>query len=308
MLATWSGFWKPMSSLLGGNMTTTITKDGTARAQARRAARSVVTHIGTLTVGVRIEPTFIIAGAQRCATTSLFRMLTQHPQIVPPPLNKGIHYFDTAERYAKGPRFYRGHFPLRKAGRPRLVTGEASPYYVFHPLAMARIATELPRAQVVVLLRDPVERAFSGYKQELARGFETLPTFEQALDAEEARLAGEESRIQADPTYQSFAHQHFGYVARGRYTAQLRRAQEALGEDRLTILDLGRLVKGGFDLWDELLKAIGVSPWRPDNMIRVNDTPTTQMQPATRQRLTEVFAAENNELAEFLGYPPSWCH
>lgn len=288
-------------------MSTSFTQDGTARAQVRRAARSVVTRFGTLSSGLRLSPRFIVAGAQRCATTSLYRMLSEHPQVSPPMLNKGVHYFDTAERYALGPAFYNGHFPLRLPWRHALVTGEASPYYIFHPLAIARIATDLPTTHVIVLLRDPVERAFSAYKQESRRGFETLPSFEQALDAEEHRLAGEESRLEANPTYHSFAHQHFGYVARGRYTHQLRRAEAHLGKQRLTIIDLGALIGGDLGIWDRLLENIGLDPWRPESMIRANAAPSTDMRTATRERLEAVFAQENADLAAYLGYTQSWC-
>lgn len=284
-----------------------ITQDGTARARARHAARSVVTQFGTLSAPLRFTPRFIIAGAQRCATTSVFRMLTQHPQVVSPVLNKGIHFFDTADRYARGPAFYAGHFPLRRPRNTHLVTGEASPYYIFHPLAVSRIATDLPDAHVIVLLRDPVERAYSAYKQELSRGFETLPSFEEALDAEPNRLAGEEAKLQADPAYHSFPHQHYGYISRGLYARQLRRAEGHLGRDRLTIIDLGALVDGDFGIWDRLIENIGIDPWRPGTMIRVNERPSSEMRPETRERLQAAFEQENAELSDYLGYIPSWC-
>lgn len=288
-------------------MTRSITRDGTPRAHLRRLARTVVTEFGSSTARLRLPPAFIIAGAQRCATTSVFRMLSEHPQVHAPLLNKGIHYFDTAEHYAKGSSFYLGHFRLRRPWRSDAVTGEASPYYVFHPLAISRIANDIPGAQVVVLLRDPVERAFSAYKQEFRRGFETLPSFEEALGAEKERLDGEEARLEADPTYHSFAHQHFGYVARGRYTRQLERAVKHLGRDRLTVIDLGALESGDLGIWDSLLSDIGLTPWRPSTMIHANAAPSNDMAPETRELLTETFAQENSDLTKFLGYTPSWC-
>ena len=69
------------------------------------------------------------------------------------------------------------------------ITGESSPYYLFHPLAAERIARDLPDVRLVVLLRDPVERAYSAYTHERARGFET-ETFARALELEPERLAG----------------------------------------------------------------------------------------------------------------------
>lgn len=288
-------------------MTTRITQDGTARAEVRRIARATLVQCGTLTARFRLTPTFIIAGAQRCATTSLFRMLAEHPHVNPPLLQKGIHYFDTPTRYSQGMDFYIGHFPIRRPWKRGAITGEASPYYLFHPLAIKRLATDVPRAHVIVLLRDPVERAFSAYKQEHRRGFEPLASFEEALDAEPGRLAGEEDRLEADPSYRSFAHQHFGYIARGQYTRQLRRAEAFLGRERLTIIDLDALLGGDLRIWDDLLSRIDLKPWRPDDMIRANAAPSDDMRPTTRARLESAFEKENENLAAFLGYTPSWC-
>lgn len=279
--------------------------EDTIQHSARQLARTTLVGFGQLTSAVRLQPGFIIAGAQRCATTSLFRMLARHPQVRPPMLNKGIHFFDTAQRYARGPKFYAGHFPLARPWGGHQISGEASPYYLFHPLAMERIARIAPQTQVVVLLRDPVQRAFSAYKQEKGRGFETL-SFEEALDRETERLAGEEEKIIADESYQSFAHQHFGYVARGRYTAQLKRAEQALGPGKLTILDADAFFRPGLEAWDNLLEQIGLEPWRPNEIIHSNARPGAQMPTGVRQLLESEFEAENTALVNYLGYTPSW--
>src|SRR5215469_7371422 len=102
---------------------------------------------------------------------------------------------------------------------PRRVTGaepltfESSPYYMFHPLAPARIAADLPGVKLLVLVRDPVERACSAHAHELARGYESEP-FERALELEDERLSGEAERIMAHPGYLSPSHQHHAYRAR----------------------------------------------------------------------------------------------
>ena len=79
-----------------------------------------------------------------------------------------------------------------------LRTGEASPYYLFHPHVPGRVAEHLPRVKLIAMLRDPVERAYSGYQHEVGRGFETL-SFEEAIEAEPGRLEGERERMIADP-------------------------------------------------------------------------------------------------------------
>ena len=77
---------------------------------------------------------------------------------------------------------------------------EACTYYLFHPFAMERIAADFPDIKLVAMLRDPVERAYSAYKHELARGFETEADFDRALELEDERLDGEIERMRPTPT------------------------------------------------------------------------------------------------------------
>ncbi len=169
--------------------------------------RAVSVRVGTATAGRRQLPSFILVGAQRAGTTSLFRALMSHPLIHSANYHKGVNYFDV--NYHRDFAWYQGHFPttagLRRQpssvpGEP--ITFEASGYYMFHPCAPARIAEHLPDVKILAMLRDPVERAFSAYKHELARGFET-ESFERALDLEDERLAGQAERMLADASYQS---------------------------------------------------------------------------------------------------------
>ena len=120
-----------------------------------------------------MTPSFILAGAQRCGTTSLFRALMEHPVILSL-YHKGVNYFDL--NYDKGWSWYQGHFPVRAFAAVRTrhngdvpVTFEASGYYMYHPHAAARLAHDLPQVKVLVMLRDPIERAYSAYRHEFAR-------------------------------------------------------------------------------------------------------------------------------------------
>src|SRR5690349_3699828 len=172
----------------------------------------------------RLLPDFLIIGAQRGGTTSLYNYLQAHPNIHSASI-KEVHFFD--RKFQKGVHWYRAHFPMRLtkvyAGRFRhegFVTGEASPAYLFHPQVPERIARLLPRVKLIVLLRNPVDRAYSQYYHTLQLGYETL-TFEEAIAAEEERIAGEREKISQDEYYQSHAFKHQSYLSRGIYVDQL---------------------------------------------------------------------------------------
>ena len=186
------------------------------------AAKAAYVGARMLNAGSRPLPDFLIIGAQRCGTTSLYRYLEKHPQVIGAAPSKGVHYFDV--HHERSLRWYRAHFPTRRRRErvvKRAVTGEASPYYVFHPHGPDRVRAAVPNVRLILMVRDPVVRAFSQYQQEYARGFEDAETFERALELELGRLAGERERMLADPGYDSRAMQHHAYVARGEYAPQL---------------------------------------------------------------------------------------
>jgi Sulfotransferase domain len=270
-------------------------------------ARSTARLIGTLTQRWRMTPSFIIVGAQRAGTTTLYRVLSEHPSVVRPTASKGIGYFDVS--YRRGPAWYRGHFPLAWSGRRRAgadaVTFESSGYYLFHPLAAERIAHDLPDVRLVVMVREPVERAYSAHRHELARGFETEP-FEEALALEEARIAGERERIIADPDYESFSHRHHAYLARSRYSEQISRLQKAVGEDRVYVVDADRFFEDPHEEFERLRQWLGLAPWRPTSVEKWNARPRDPLSPELRARLCEYFEPFDRELEEQMGRTPRW--
>ena len=283
-------------------------------------ARATARTTGRLTASARMTPSFLIVGAQRCGTTSMYKTLSQHPLVLPAVLHKGAHYFDTG--YGHGPAWYRGHFPLRASARlasARLasarrgspaagrlpITGESSPYYMFHPLAGQRIATDLPGVKLLVLLRDPVERAYSAHAHETARGFETEP-FERALELEPTRLAGEEAKLIADPTYDSFSHQHHAYVTRGRYADQLRRLEKLFGRDRIHVIDSQRFFTDPEPVFAEVVDFLGLGPASGIVFSKHNARPRSAMPDPLRRRLSDQLADSDADLETWLGAPPSW--
>jgi hypothetical protein len=273
---------------------------------AQAGARSAVLGFGMVTARWRMSPTFLVIGGQRCGTTTLFRVLSEHPAVLRPTLSKGIGYFDV--EHHRGFRWYRAHFPLRLTGRLRgagTQTFESSGYYAFHPLAPGRIAAELPGVKVVLMARDPVERAYSAHSHELARGFET-ETFERAVALEPERTAGEEQRLRADPRATSHAHRHHAYLARGRYDEQLARFADALGRDSVYVMDAGRFFAEPIEELAALFAWLGLPAWVPAEVPRENARTRAPMSAELRARLRDCFAPHDAGLADWLGRPPSW--
>jgi O-antigen/teichoic acid export membrane protein len=274
-----------------------------------RAVRSVALGWGMATADLRMNPSFVVVGAQRGGTTTLFRLLEQHPDLVRPTLSKGTGYFD--DDHHRGFRWYHAHFPLRltgllrtrRLGRAR--TFECSGYYMFHPLAAARIAAELPGVRLVAMVRDPVERAHSAHRHELMRGFEELD-FDQALALEQVRTAGEAGRLVEEPAYRSFAHRHHAYLGRSEYADQVARLVEAVGVDHVFVLDADQFFADPVPEFHRLQDWLGLSRWTPEEVPRWNARPRDPLDPAERLALLRHFEPHDARLAGFLGHVPSW--
>jgi Sulfotransferase domain len=277
---------------------------------ARRAARWSAQAYARPTAGLRLLPSYLIIGAQRAGTTSLHRYLVQHPGVRTMLRTKGVHFFDTG--YGRGMSWYASRFPTRlyawyvaRRHGVDLITGEASPYYLFHPHVPARVAEHLPGVKLITLLRDPVQRAYSHYQHEVARGFETLP-FEEAIEAEPARLAGETERMEADPLYNSFEHQHHSYLARGRYHEQLDRWLARFPREQLLVLSSERFFAEPERTFRRVLAFLDLPPLTPDAFERHNAYDYREMGAEVRARLVDHYREPNRRLYEALGEDLGW--
>lgn len=280
------------------------------RRRARLAARWGLLTAGRPIYWARMLPGFLIVGAERTGTTSMFYVLRQHPAVFSSTLpRKEVHYFD--HKHHLGRNWYQCHFPLiprahlaaRGAGNP--MAFEGTPNYMFHPLAPERIKRELPEVRLLVMVRDPVERTYSAYAHQVGFGYETEP-FERALELEETRLKGEVERIISDPTYYSFNHSHYTYLARGRYIEQIERLEGLFGRDRIHVVDDGDFFASPRPVYDEVLGFLGLPHRGSPVFKRQNARPRAPMPASVRTALEEHFRPYDERLAAWLGHEPSW--
>ncbi|MEC9373786.1 MAG: sulfotransferase domain-containing protein [Planctomycetota bacterium] len=261
----------------------------------KEARRVITSPLGT-------DPDFVIIGAQKCGTTSLYRYLSMHPQ-VGAARTKEVHYYSM--HFDRGRRWYRSNFPhaLRRGierrvrGR-RFVSGEASPDYMFDARAAERMRRDLPDVRLIALLRDPVTRALSHYRHTVRRGLEPLP-FEEAIEAEGERLRN------ASPDSVPFRFQ--SYLARGRYAEQLERWFALFPREQILVLQAEDFFAETAAAYARVLSHIGVGPHDPGAFERHNFHGEYEgLSERAKRRLVDEFAPLNERLYSLIGERFDW--
>ena len=267
-----------------------------------------------------MQPNFLIIGSQKAGTTSLYHVLKEHPQVFLPE-RKEVNYFFLQSEYDKGFENYLAHF--EPAPPEALAIGEASPGYICHPLAPARIHRRLPEAKLILTVRHPVERAYSQYWDN-RRSLSEHRTFEQSVVA----------ALQA--TYHP---EKLGYFSRGTYIQYIHRYLEHFDRDQLLVLLFDDLHSDPHAFYRRVFEFLGVDPdfttpamtksfnpaanwpnplyrfffnqpsrtrWLPAKLRRFTFFGARKiwryppMQPETRQKLLDFYHTWNAQLAEFL--------
>lgn len=262
------------------------------------------------TGSLRVLPDFLIIGAVKCGTTSLYDDLIMHPSIIPA-VNKEVFFFDSW--YYKEINWYRAHFCskfqkfFKKSIQKRsFLTGEATPTTIFYPLAPKRVKSVVPNAKLIVLLRNPVDRAYSHYHMEVRRGKESL-SFEAAIEKEDERLSGEFEKIFASKTYYSFPMEQFSYKLSGIYVEQLKNWFKIFPKNQILILRTEDFSDHQLDILNQVLEFLELPRFSIQQHIK-NIGSYKNMKLETRKKLIDFFRPHNERLYSFLDRNFEWDH
>ncbi|MGP6085939.1 sulfotransferase [Antarctobacter jejuensis] len=231
-------------------------------------------------------PDFFLVGAAKAGTTAVYTWLRQHPGAFLPEVKEPGYfaYAGQSSAPAKGPfdPQYVGTICTRHEDYARLyhgsgdrLRGDLSPVYLLDEGAAARIAAARPDARIIILLRDPVARAFSQFKHHRRDGLEPCQSFEAALQAEPERLqAG-----------WSWGH---GYATHGHYEAQVARYLYHFPRDQILTLEHQSLLSDPDQAWREICGHVGLSAIPLEKNEQVNATSSLDgvtARPAITRRL-----------------------
>lgn len=272
------------------------------RLSIKRFYRMVTSHF-------RMLPDFIIIGAAKCGTTSLYDYLIQHPNIGTAS-KKEVIFFDL--NYEKGILWYRSHFPtvftkyLYRLKNKGFITGEASPGYIFHPYAPQRIFKLIPKVKLIILLRNPIDRAYSHYNQQVKNGRQTL-SFEDALNVEQHLVeTGEFKNILNKGNYDIYNFISLSHLVSGIYVEQIKSWMNIFPREQFLIIHTKDLEDDPDKILSQIFKFLNLSEYKIKNLERKNVGKYHVMNIKTRNSLIEYFKPYNERLYEFLGKNFDW--
>jgi hypothetical protein len=266
----------------------------------------------------RVLPDFLVAGVAKCATTSLYDWICEHPHVVRPTTEgrarKELLFFDY--NYSRGIDWYRRHFPLAEARRSferqhsrPFLTGEASASYLTGHWVPGRVHAAIPGVKLIVTMRNPVDRAYSAFQMSRREGLEECESFESALALEDERLAGEVERVRRSPRYNPRTPPPLGYwsyLLRSRYADHVARWLDLFPREQLLFLEFEQLAADPQGTLDRVHTFLGLSPYRNQDLPQLNGASYAAMDPRTREALVHYFRPYNQRLRELTGVEFEW--
>ncbi len=267
--------------------------------------------IQNITRNFRILPNFLIIGYYKSGTTSLYDYLIQHENIGKAK-RKEIHYFSFS--YWRGLMWYRSYFSTifakrqieAKTGR-KFHTGESSPQYIFHPYSLDRIHQTLPNVKLILLLRNPIDRAYSHYIHEKNRENEPLKTFEEAIELDDERYEVMFSKFKKNEIKEFNNKVYLSpYVRMGKYILEIKKLYKIFPKNQILILKTSDLDNSPENTVNKALKFMDLLLTNKINFTKKNVGKYSQMNSETREKLIEYYKPYNLELEKFLDMKFDW--
>lgn len=250
-----------------------------------------------------VLPDFIVVGSQKCGTTSLYQYLKNNPDFYFPP--KEIGFF--THQISDDIRWYRGHFPSvvekwknRYLFQKRIISGDVDPAYILDPHALHRISNIIPKAKIVLLLRNPVDRAYSHYNHCVRDGVENL-SFENALIAEPKRIGEQWRKMISGEKYDGLQIYRYSYLGSGEYVNQVDVLLSIFPKDRILFLEAENFFMNPNVEIQKVLEFLNLPKWEMERPKVHNQGKYHKMDVELRKKLIDHFRPFNQKLYNAIG-------
>jgi hypothetical protein len=250
------------------------------------------------------RPNFIIVGAQKAGTSALHRMLQQHSTVTASKI-KEIHFFSNDEWYEQGNSIHQYHsfFPLPHSVPKNNLLFETTPIYLYHPKVAARIYHYNPDMKIIIILREPAERALSAWKM-YHHHFQS-GKYAYAHDPRSFREAIETELSEIQNT--NYYSNPIAYVKRGIYIDQIRQYFERFPKEQILIIESSELKENWIDCIDIITSFLRI-PQEAISPMQVNQSRVDNKaaHAGDLKLLRKFYQPYNTALYEFLGIRFDW--
>ena len=271
------------------------------RFSLKRAYRVVTNQI-------RVLPDFVVIGSSKSGTTSLHHYIIQHPSII---AERNVHFFEYI--HTDSIEWYRAHFPTKVyknfkkiIRKEKLIVGEQTATYLFHPLIPKRIHDTLKTVKLIVVLRNPVDRAYSNYQHQVREGIEKQ-TFEEAIKSELKRIEicknNPEYKINNNDFNNNVV---FSYLRHGIYVDFIKAWMKFFTKEQFLILPTYELNNNRVKFLKQVFDYLNVPNFEISDIERQNVGEYKKLDKSTRKFLVDYYRPHNERLFELLGKKFEW--
>jgi len=255
-----------------------------------------------MTNQLRVLPDFVVIGGTKSGTTSLHYYLIQHPGIIS---ERNVHFFEYMQ--TNSIEWYRAYFPTKAYKNfKKLTVGEQTATYLSHPLIPKRIHTTIPNAKLIVVLRNPVDRAYSNYKHQVREGIEKR-TFEDAIKSELKRIEicknNPEYKINNNDFNNNVV---FSYLRHGIYVDFIKAWMKFFTKEQFLILPTYELNNNRVKFLKQVFDYLNVPNFEINDIKRQNVGEYKKLDKSTRKFLVDYYRPHNERLFELLGKKFEW--
>lgn len=241
---------------------------------------------------------FIIMGTQKGGTTALSLNIGKHPDIYidtnPDPFKSEIHFFDL--NWKKGIKWYKNHFNYSKK-----MVGEKTPDLMYLDYTFPLIQSVNPYLKIIIILRDPIERAYSSWKL-ITKYFNEKRSFENAVNDELNIIKNGFDKNENITFYTASEH----YLRKGLYFKQIKKLLRWFTKDNLLILISENVIKNMDKEYNKVYKFFNIKPYTAKYELQFVSDDTSKIDRNLYNKLINFYKSDVKKLEDFLGYKVNW--
>ena len=264
-------------------------------------------NINYFTSSSRALPNFIIIGAVRCGTTSLYQNICEHPNVISAKQDE-IGFFDS--NFHLGLNWYKSFFPkndeLKKLKEEKGVgiTGEDTPFYLWNELVCDRILKTVPDCKLIIILRNPVNRAYSNYQLSIRNGKENL-SFKEVIDIEKKQLANDGIYLDNKINLGKFKHPRSNLI-KGWYYEQVKMWIEKFPQNQILVISTEELENKPQETMDIVFNFLKLPKYKMKQFQKLKFVKYQNMNYETKKELLKYFEPKNERLFSLINKEFNW--